>query len=125
MISADEAWGDLLDRFGGSLRSVTRFGPPGFETRMREDVRAQYTDYEDHRVVGEVILDRLPSERIEEEFKRGRLTGTVHIMDEAWVAVQTDPDDRKSGYLVTLDRGTDVTMGDSEDCFEYLRIRAL
>ncbi|AZH25888.1 hypothetical protein [Haloplanus aerogenes] len=60
------------------------------------------------------------SQRLESEFKCGQLTGTVHIFDEALVAVQTDPTGRKTGYLVTLDRG-DVTVADLEDCFEYLR----
>lgn len=125
MYSVDRAWEDLSERFGESLRAVTRFGPEGFETRMRADVRANYTDYEDQRVVDEVILDQLLSKRIEEEFKCGRLTGTVHIMDEAWLAVQTTPESRKSGYLVTLDRDSAVSMGDLEDCFDYLRTQAI
>jgi hypothetical protein len=125
MISVDRAWDDLFERFGDSLRAVTRFGPDGFETRMRPDVRAAYTDYEDQRVVDEVILDQLLSERIEEEFKCGHLTGTVHILEGAWVAVQTGTESRKSGYLATLDRDSDVALGDLEDCFDYFRSRAL
>lgn len=125
MLAVEQAWTDLFERFGDSLRAVTRFGPGGFETRMREDVRENYTDYEDQRVVDEVILDQLLSERIEKEFKCGRLTGTVHILDEAWIVVQSAPDSRKAGYLATFDRGTDVTMGDLEDCFDYFRTRAL
>jgi len=125
MIPVDEAWEHLVTQYGDALRAVTKFRSGTFETRMRDDVRALYTDREDQRVVDEITLGQLLSERLETEFKCGRLTGTVHIFDEALVAVQADPDSRKSGYLVTFDRDRDVTLADLEGCFEYLRTDAI
>jgi len=125
MLPVDDAWNHLVTQYGDALRAVTKFRSGTFETRMRADVRARYTDREDQRVVDEIVLGQLLSERLEDEFKCGRLTGTVHVFDEALVVVQADPDSRKSGYLVTFDRDGDVTMADLEDCFEYLRTAAI
>jgi len=125
MLPVDDAWDHLFTQYGDALRAVTKFRSGTFETRMRADVRARYTDREDQRVVDEIVLGQLLSERLEDEFKCGRLTGTVHVFDEALVVVQADPDSRKSGYLVTFDRDGDVTMADLEDCFEYLRTAAI
>jgi len=125
MMSVDEAWEHLAAQFGDELRAVTKFRHGKFETRMRDDVRGLYTDREDQRVVDEITLGLLLSQRLENEFKCGHLTGTVHVFDEAFVGVQADPDARKTGYLITVDRGGDVTMGDLEDGFEYLRAEAL
>ena len=125
MLPVDDAWDHLFTQCGDALRAVTKFRSGTFETRMRADVRARYTDREDQRVVDEIVLGQLLSERLEDEFKCGRLTGTVHVFDEALVVVQADPDSRKSGYLVTFDRDGDVTMAALEDCFEYLRTAAI
>ena len=125
MVSADEAWEHLVAHYGDALRAVTRFRNGHFERRMREDVRSLYTDREDQRVVDEITLGQLLSERLETEFKCGRLTGTLHVFDEVFVVVQADPDSRKSGYLATIDRTGDVTMADLEDCFEYFRTVAV
>ena len=125
MLPVDDAWNHLVTQYGDALRAVTTFRSGTFETRMRSDVRARYTDREDQRVVDEIVLGQLLSERLEDEFKCGRLTGTVHVFDEALVVVQADPDSRKSGYLVTFDRDGGVTMADLEDCFEYLRTDAI
>lgn len=125
MLPVDEAWEHLVTQYGDALRAVTVFRSGTFETRMRDDVRALYTDREDQRVVDEITLGQLLSERLEDEFKCGRLTGTVHIFDEALVVVQADPDSRKSGYLVTFDRDRGVTLADLEGCFEYLRTEAI
>lgn len=124
MSSVDEVWEDLFQRYGDALRVVTRFQAGTFETRMRPDVRDLYTEYEDRRVVDEVVLNQLLSERIEREFKCGTLTGTVHILDDILIAVQASPDTRKSGYLATFDRGDGMDVGDLDDCFEYLRTQA-
>jgi hypothetical protein len=124
-VTVDEAWEHLVEHYGSALRAVTRFRNGQFETRMREDVRSLYTDREDQRVVDEITLGQLLSERLETEFKCGRLTGTLHLFDEAFVVVQADPDSRKSGYLATIDRTGDVTMADLEDCFEYFRTVAV
>lgn len=123
MIPVDDAWDHLVTQYGDALRAVTAFRSGTFETRMRDDIRDLYTDREDRRVVNEITLGQLLSERLEDEFKCGHLTGTVHIFDEALVAVQTDPNFRKSGYLVTVDK--DVTLADLDGCFEYLRTEAL
>jgi hypothetical protein len=124
-VTVDEAWEHLVEHYGDALRAVTRFRNGQFETRMREDVRSLYTDREDQRVVDEITLGQLLSERLETEFKCGRLTGTLHVFDEVFVVVQADPDSRKSGYLATIDRTGDVTMADLEDCFEYFRTVAV
>ncbi|WP_251344520.1 hypothetical protein [Haloplanus halophilus] len=121
MSRVDEVWDHLVSQYGDALRAVTKFRNGEFETRMRDDVRNLYTDREDQRVVDEITLGQLHSQRLENEFKCGQLTGTVHIFGEAFVAVQTDPTARKTGYLVTFDRRGDVTIADLDDCFEYLR----
>ena len=124
-VTVDEVWEHLVEHYGSALRAVTRCRNGQFESRMRDDVRSLYTDREDQRVVDEITLGQLLSERLETEFKCGRLTGTLHFFDEAFVVVQADPDSRKSGYLATIDRNSDVTMADLEDCFEYFRTTAL
>jgi hypothetical protein len=121
MLPVDEAWEHLVTQYGDTLRAVTKFQNGTFETRMRDDVRSLYTDREDQRVVDEITLGQLLSQRLENEFKCGRLTGTVHLFDEAFVVVQTYPKTPKEGYLVTLDREEGVTVADLDDCFEYLR----
>ncbi|WP_049936621.1 hypothetical protein [Haloplanus natans] len=125
MIPVDEDRTHPVTQYGDALRAVTRFRSGTFETRMREDVRTRYTDLWDQRVVDEIVLEQLRSERLEDGFKCGRLTGTVHVFDEALVVVQADSASRKSGYLVTFDRDNGVTMADLEDCFEYLRTAAI
>jgi hypothetical protein len=125
MTAVDDVWEGLSEAIGDHLRAVTRFRATEFETRMRDDVRRNYTEREDQRVVDQVVLDQLLSKELEQEFKCGDLTGTVHIFQEAWILVQAHPEFRKRGYIVSIDRTDDLSMADLEACFELVRRRTL
>ncbi|RCU48338.1 hypothetical protein DU504_14115 [Haloplanus salinus] len=68
MVPVDEAWEYLIAQYGDALRAVTRLRNGRFERRMREDVQSLYTDREGQRVVDEITLGQLLSERLESEF---------------------------------------------------------
>jgi hypothetical protein len=68
MVPVDEAWEYLIAQYGDAVRAVTRFRNGRFERRMREDVQSLYTDREGQRVVDEITLGQLLSERLESEF---------------------------------------------------------
>ncbi|WP_248897154.1 hypothetical protein [Haloplanus halobius] len=124
MTPVGTVWDELFGQVGDPLRAVTQFRNAKFETRMRDDVRAQYTRAEDRTLVDRIIIDRLLSKPLEEEFKCGALTGSVHIFEDAQVLVQAHPKRPKTGYLVSIDRTENVRLGDLECCFEYLRTEA-
>jgi hypothetical protein len=44
MLSVDDAQTDILERYRESLRVIILFRGSEFETRIREDVRAEYFD---------------------------------------------------------------------------------
>jgi hypothetical protein len=123
MIDVDEVWREISETTGTALRAVTWYDQDGFETRMRDDVRSKYSNREDQRVVDQVVLNQLLSKDIENAFKCGPLTGTVHIFEDAWILVQADPEFRKQGLIVSIDRDDSMTMADLDASFSYVRER--
>ena len=114
-------WDDVTERVGDDLRVVTRYGPQEFETRMRDDVRAEYTDDENQRVVDDTIITQLGLRDTKAAFNRRRLHGVVRVFDDAWVLSWTDDIPKKSGVLVSIQRdGTTATMDDVDWCVRYL-----
>jgi hypothetical protein len=114
-------WDDVTERVGDDLRVVTRYGPQEFETRMRDDVRAAYTDDEDREIVDDTIVKQLGLDDTETAFRTGRLHGVVRVFDDAWVLSWTDDLPKKSGVIVSIQRdGAAATMDDLDWCVRYL-----
>lgn len=114
-------WDEMYGRVGEDLRVVTRYEAGDFETVMRDDVRRQYTEGEDQRIVDEAIVDQLSLRREEGAFKTGGLRAIVRAFDDAWVMSWPDPLDGKSGIIVSIQRDGDVaTMDDVEYCIRFL-----
>lgn len=113
-------WDDVTERVGDDLRVVTRYGPQEFETRMRDDVRAAYTDAEDRTVVDDTIINQLGLRGTEAAFRTGRLHGVVRVFDDAWILSWTDALPKKSGVIVSIQRNAGATMDDVDWCVRYL-----
>lgn len=117
----DRVWADVGDRVGDDLRVVTRFDGSDFETRMREDIREQYTESEDRRVVDDTILKHLSLSDTESRFKTGEVHGLVRVFEEAWILSWGDETGAKAGLIVSMDRdGDEATMDDVDWCVDYL-----
>lgn len=117
----ERIWNDVFDRVGEDLRVVTRYTGRDFETKMRDDVRAQYTTDEDQVVVDDTIIQQLSLSDTDNAFKTGQLNGLVRVFDEAWVLSWPDYLSGKSGVIISIQRnGTNATMDDIDWCIEYL-----
>lgn len=116
-----KVWEDVSDRVGDDLRVVTRYESTDFETRMRDDVREQYTAAEDRVVVDDTILTQLVVDDTGQSFETGELHGIVRIFDDAWVLAWSDRRARKSGFIVSIQRdGATASMDDVDWCVRYL-----
>lgn len=116
----ERIWTDVSDRVGDDLRVVTRYKGPEFETRMRDDVRSQYTPDEDQTIVDDTIIQQLSLERAENSFKAGSLNGLVRLFDEAWVLSWPDSLQTKSGVIVSIQRHSTASLDDLDWCAQYL-----
>lgn len=117
----DAVWDEMYDRVGVDLRTVTGYDNIEFETRMREDVRAQYTDTDDVQIIDDTIVDQFSERRLEEKYNMGELHATVRYFDECWLVSWFYPGERKSGILVSIQRdGSEASFEDVEYCLEYL-----
>jgi len=114
-------WEAVSERVGEDLRVVTRYDGSEFETRMRDDVREQYTPSEDQEIVDATVVSQLAHREIERAHKSGTLRGVVRIFDEAWVLSWPDRIPGKSGVIVSIQRaGATATLDDAEWCLRYL-----
>lgn len=121
-IAAHGVWEALHERFGDDLRAVTRYEGTDFETKMREDVRARYTDRQDQRIVDETIVSQLGMGSSVAAFEAGDLQSLVRVFDEAWVLTWPDAWDQKSGFIVSVQRdGEGGALGDADACLDILR----
>lgn len=115
-----KVWDAVSDRVDDNLRVVTWYDAEAFETRMRPDIREQYTADEDRVVVDDTIVTQLSLPETENAFKTGRLQALVRVFDDAWVVSWTDSLPKKSGFLISVQRHGEVTMDDIEWCLQYL-----
>lgn len=112
-IQAGRVWEPLHERFGEDLRAVTRYEGADYDTVMREDIRAKYSDAEDQTIVDETVVSQLGQGRLEGALKTGPLEAMVRVFDEAWVLSWPDSTAMKSGFIVSLDRGGEAARIDS------------
>ncbi|WP_424016581.1 hypothetical protein ACOZ4N_11810 [Halorientalis pallida] len=121
MTLCERVWDELVGRYGADLRAVIRYHPMEYETHMRDDVRAQYTDSDVQAFVDEAIVNQLSLESKVDEVDLGPFHGLVRIFDDAWVFIWPDSLDEKSGFLVTLQReGSAVGIDAIEEIDTYL-----
>jgi hypothetical protein len=117
----ERVWDDLVGRYGADIRAVIRYHPIEYEERMRDDVRAQYTDSDVQSFVDEAIVNQLSLESKVDAVDLGPFHGLVRIFDDAWVLVWPDSLDEKSGFLVTLQReNSSVGIDAMEDIDAHL-----
>ncbi|WP_435125626.1 hypothetical protein [Halobaculum sp. D14] len=116
----DRIWDDVSARVGDDLRAVTRYDVDGYETRKRGDVEPQYSDREKREMIDDTIVTQLNLADTETAFKAGELHALVRVFDEAWVVSWTDRLPKKSGVMVSIQRGSDATMADVEWVVDYL-----
>lgn len=121
--AVEAVWDDLYGVVGEDLRVVTRYEGVDYETRMREDVREQYTTREDRVVVDDTVIKQIDLQDTEGAFKTGRLEAVVRVFEDAWVASVPDDVGRKSGYVVSVERGGEASMDDLEACLPRIRDR--
>ncbi|MDS0294037.1 hypothetical protein [Halogeometricum luteum] len=117
----EKAWDDIGARVGGDLRVVTEYGATEHEVRMREDMRELYDSGESQSIVDDTIVHQLSGRTAEGAFKAGRLRAFVRVFDDSWVLAWTKSLPKKTGFIVSIDRGGETaTMDDLEWCIDYL-----
>jgi hypothetical protein len=119
-VSVDRIWDGITERVGDDLRGITRYEGTDLETRLREDVRDQYTRTEDKELVDNMIIDQLRLKETEIAFKTGQRHGLVRIFDEAWFLSWADSLEGKSGVVVSIQRNGTESMDVLEWCIRYL-----
>lgn len=119
-----EVWDAMYERVGEDLRGVTRYEPTDFTTKMREDVREQYSPGEDQAIVDQTIVNQIGFKELEQRHKIGRLRAAILTFDESWLIVWPDGIPSKSGFIVSIQRTGDVaTIADVDYCIEFLNDR--
>ncbi|CQH52631.1 uncharacterized protein HHUB_1868 [Halobacterium hubeiense] len=104
----------LHDAVGDALR-VAGFhdGTEWHVEYMREDVREAYGDASIDDIADDLVLDVLSSPRQESLYDLGSLQATSRLFEDGLVVHV--PTDERSGYLVSLDTGSDATGRDVVD----------
>ncbi|QLD87101.1 hypothetical protein HWV23_15675 [Natronomonas halophila] len=117
----DTVWNAVYDRLKSDLRVVTRYDATDYRTRMRDDIRQQYTTSEDREIVDDTIVKQLGLSETETAFRAGELQAFIRVFDEAYILSWADALPRKSGFIISVDRhGAAATMDDLEWCIQYL-----
>jgi hypothetical protein len=115
----ETVWNALHDRFGDDLRVVTRYDGLEYESIMRDDVRDLYPDEQERDYISNTIISQLHLEDADEAAESGPAEGFVRIFGHAWVLTCPDSLDRKSGFIVSLQRDGDLSMDAVEECLTY------
>jgi hypothetical protein len=115
----ETVWNALHDRFGDDLRVVTRYDGLEYESIMRDDVRDLYPDEQERDYISNTIISQLHLEDADEAAESGPAEGFVRIFGHAWVLTCPDSLDRKSGFIVSLQRDGDLSMDAVEGCLTY------
>lgn len=119
-VSLDEVWNTVYEGVGEDLRVVTRYTASDFQTRMRDDVRKQYTSREDRAVVDDTIVKQLGLTDAESAFKAGKIQAFIRVFDDAYILSWPDGLPKKSGFIISVDRnGASATLADLEECIQY------
>lgn len=119
-VSVERIWDDLTEKVGDDLRGVTRYEGRDLETKLREDVREQYSRSEDRKLVDNLIIDQLRFEETEAAFKTGHRRGIVRIFEKAWFLSWSDSTEGKSGFIISIQRNSTASMDVIEWCLQYL-----
>lgn len=118
--SVQDVWDHLESEFGEDLRVVTRYDGMEFTTRMREDIRAQYSTGEDRAIIDSTIIAQLQLDDVRDIVKAGEAKATIRVFERAWLLIYPDPHSRKSGFLVSLQRDGADSFRAVEQTLEYL-----
>lgn len=118
--SAEYVWDDLTSVLGDDLRAVARYDRTNYETKLRDDIRAQYSEHADRSIVDDAILNQMILQDNRPGLKVGELESIVRVYEDSWFIVWPDSFSRKSGFIVSIQRGSQATMADVESVLEYL-----
>ena len=113
-------WRALSALVGPELRVVTWYEGRSFETRMRDDVRQQYSALDDQAVVDDIVGWQLRFPGSVDRHNSGELDALVRVFEDAWVVIWPLSYADRSGIVVSIERGDDVSMAVVDDCIDYL-----
>ena len=117
----DQVWDAMYERVGEDLRGVTGYEGLEFETRFREDVRAEYDTRGEAEFVDRLVVDQISEREIERKIGVGDLHASIRLFDECWLICWFHPSDWKAGVVVSIQRdGPKATFDDVETCLDYL-----
>ena len=110
MFESETAFVDALqDELDGALRAVAEYDENGYTiVFMREDVRATYEDADIQNIHGNVVLDTISAEFLEDLFDAGSLTCSLQLFDDA--AMCSFPREGYDGLFVSFDADADVSL---------------
>ena len=113
-------WRALSALVGPELRVVTWYEGRSFETRMRDDVRQQYSALDDQAVVDDIVGWQLRFPGSVDRHNSGELDALVRVFEDAWVVIWPLSYTDRSGIVVSIERGDGVSMTVVDDCIDYL-----
>jgi hypothetical protein len=116
----EELWEALSTLAGPDLRVVTWYRGRTFETKMRDDVREQYSALDDQAVIDDIVGWQLRFPGSEDRHNSGELEAQVRVFAEAWVVIWPHSYADRSGIVVSIERSDDVSMAVVDDCIDYL-----
>lgn len=117
----DRVWDEMQKRVEEDLRAVVHYTPQSSAANLRSDVEDEYSATERLRVLDATIVRQLGLSDEVEDFNAGELDAFVRVFNTAWILSWRDPENVKSGFLVSLERdGSTATMDDLEYCIQFL-----
>lgn len=113
-MSGETNAGELVDRLradaGDALRYVAVYDVDGYEPAyVRRDVDRQRDEAIFDDLFEELVYEGAGREYVEEKLASGRLGCIVHAFEDVYVCNFVRDD---GGFVVTLDPGTDVRLGE-------------
>lgn len=120
VLSVESVWDDLASMQGDDLRAVARYDRTSYETKLRADIRDQYSEHADRSIVDDAILNQMILKDNRPGLKAGELESVVRVYEDIWFIVWPDGTSRKSGFIVSIQRGGQATMADVASVLEYL-----
>lgn len=116
----EELWTALSTLVGPELRVVTWYEGRAFETKMRDDVRQQYSTLDDQAVIDDIVGWQLRFPGSIDRHNSGELDASVRVFEDAWVVIWPLSYADRSGIVVSVERGGAVSMDIVDDCIDYL-----
>lgn len=108
-VSAQKVWDALRGDIGEDLRVVIRYSEFDLEAIKRDDIREQSTPLNTQEIVDGIIIRHLNFADDAERFHVGSLSAIVRVFESAHVISRPDSLDKKTGFIISIDRGEDVT----------------